>query len=134
MTSLLITDLDRARLGTLFDRPMEFGPIGRRYRDDLEQGIDEAACVDSTTIPGDVVTMNSMIRLRDLDTGATETYTIVYPKDVDLGKNRISILGPLAPQMLGKRVGDILHGPGRMGRLLIEELIYQPERSGAFDL
>ena len=136
MTSLLITTSDRARLGTLIDCPTEFGPINRRYLADLEQEIENAAYVNSSDVPGDVVTMNSTVRLRDLITGVTETYTIVYPKDVDIDQNRISILGPVATGTIGKRVGDIVvwPTPGGNSRLLIEELIFQPERSGAFDL
>ena len=98
--------------------------------------MDAAANVDSTIVPEDVVTMNSTVRLRDLNTGETETYTIVYPKYVDTARNRISILGPLATEILGRRVGDVLQwtAAGQTHRLLIEALLFQPERSGDFDI
>lgn len=135
-TSLLITPLDRARLGTVIDRANEFGPTDRRNVDDLANEIDRAAYVESTSIPADVVTMNSTVRLRDLEADESETYTIVYPQFADIERNRISILAPLATAILGHRVGETIpwQTPGGLLRLVIEELIFQPERAGAFEL
>jgi regulator of nucleoside diphosphate kinase len=135
-TSPLITALDRARLGTVIERANEFGEADRRYVDDLTHEIERAAYVEPTSVPADVVTMNSTVRLRDLKTDESETYTIVYPQCADIARNRVSILAPLATGILGHRVGETINWrmPGGPARLLIEELIFQPERAGVFEL
>ncbi len=57
-----------------------------------------ACTVDNHTIPGDVVTMNSKVRLRDMDSGEDEVYTLVYPTMADAEDYRLSVLRPLAPR------------------------------------
>ncbi|HOG24153.1 MAG TPA: GreA/GreB family elongation factor, partial [Candidatus Omnitrophota bacterium] len=51
-------------------------------------------------------------------------------------KNRISILAPIGMALLGYRVGDIVEWkvPAGTRRLKIEEVLYQPEAAGEYDL
>jgi regulator of nucleoside diphosphate kinase len=128
--------LDRARLGTVIERAYEFGQPDRRNVDDLLTEIEQATYVEPTSMPGDVVTMNSTVRLRDLKTYESETYTIVYPHSADIERNRVSILAPLATGILGHRVGETINWrmPGGPTRLFIEELIFQPGLAGEFEL
>ena len=61
--------------------------------------------------------------------------TLVYPKDVDVAKNKISILSPVGSAMLGLEQGAELEWPKPglgMLKVHIEEVIYQPERSGEY--
>jgi regulator of nucleoside diphosphate kinase len=84
----------------------------------------------------DVVTMNTTVELRDLDTGELETYTVVYPERADIALNRISVLAPLGTALLGSRAGDVVEVRVPAGRLRIrvEEIHFQPERVGAYHL
>ena len=84
-------------------------------------------------VPSDVVTMSSIVSLRDLDSGETEEYELVYPADADLENNRISILAPIGTAILGYRVGDVIEWPvpGGLRRLRVEEVLYQPGRASA---
>jgi regulator of nucleoside diphosphate kinase len=79
--------------------------------------------------------MNSTVRLRDLDSGEVETYTLVYPNEADAEENRISVLAPIGTAIIGYRVGDVIKWPvpGGFVRLRVEEILYQPERAGAPD-
>ena len=45
--------------------------------------------------------MNSRVRVEDLDSGHVYAYQIVFPKDADLGRNRISVLAPIGTALLG---------------------------------
>lgn len=131
---ILITDYDRRRLAALVAERAERGLAERHYLEDLERELDRAAHVDPADVPPDVITMNSTVRLRDLDTGDTETFTLVFPEDADVARQRISVLAPIGTAILGYRSGDVILWPVPQGRarLRVEQVVYQPERAGAF--
>jgi regulator of nucleoside diphosphate kinase len=64
--------------------------------------------VSAEDVPEDVVTMNSTVTLRDLDTEETETYRLVYPDRADIANQQLSVLAPAGTAILGYRVGDEL--------------------------
>lgn len=131
---IYITTEDKKRL--------EF--IGRmagdaRDRGDLLDLVDElnrAQVVAPEEVPPDVVTMNSKVRLVDLDQGTTHEYTLAYPQDADFSAGRISIVAPIGAALLGYRVGDVIEWevPAGRRRLRVEEVLFQPEAAGRFDL
>ncbi|MEX2121486.1 MAG: nucleoside diphosphate kinase regulator [Pirellulales bacterium] len=131
--NILITDADRRRLGTLIERATNIGLVDRRYIDDLSHELERATAVDPDDVPNDVITMNSTVRVRDLDTGEVETYTLVYPAEADIEEKRISVLAPVGTAIIGYRVGDVIKWPVPSGfvRLRVEAIIYQPEHAGA---
>ena len=104
-----------------------------RVREDylaaLEGELSRARVVPAGKVPPDVVTMNSVVRLRDLDSDETEEYELVYPADADMTLNRISVLAPIGTAILGYRLGDVIEWPVPAGlrRLRVEEVLYQPE-------
>jgi regulator of nucleoside diphosphate kinase len=130
--NILITDIDRRRLGTLVEQAMNLRLVDRRCIADLEHELERATAVDPGEVPGDVVTMNSTVRLRDLDTGEEETYTLVYPTEANINENRISVLAPVGTAIIGYRVGDVIKWPvpGGLVRLRVEEILYHPEQAG----
>jgi regulator of nucleoside diphosphate kinase len=85
-------------------------------------------------IPGDVVTMNSAVLVKDLDTGAEMALTLVFPSEAGLEMGKISIVAPVGTALLGYRVGDTIEWkvPGRVRRLRVEKVIYQPEAAGDY--
>ena len=132
--SIVVTTADRQRLGSLLIDAERLGLVERRYLDDLTFELERATAVDPREAPGDVITMNSTVRLRDLDTDEVEEYTLVYPRQADELENRISILAPLGTALLGYRTGETIEWPVPEGtlRMLVEEVTYQPERAGDF--
>lgn len=133
--SLVISSFDKQRLMRLLNS----GETDAEQREDLEdlaREIERGTEVRPQEIPLDVVTMNSKVRVTDVDAGSTHTYTIVFPADADYEKGKISILAPLGTALLGFRVGDIVdwNMPRGVRRLRIEEIIYQPEAAGDFHL
>ncbi len=95
----------------------------------LSSELDRACVVPATEVPADVVTMNSRVRLRDLTDGEEMTYTLVFPDQADVEKDRISVLAPIGTAMLGQRVGDVIEWqvPGGLVKLEVVEVLYQPE-------
>jgi regulator of nucleoside diphosphate kinase len=128
--TIFITEADLAELRTMIDRAHNNGE-GLNLAD-LEAELKRARIVPAEDIPSDVVTMNSKVRLYDLDTGERELFTLVYPWQADADNYLISVLAPVGTAMIGCRVGDVIKWPipAGIGRFRIEELVYQPEREG----
>jgi len=131
-----LTDVDRRRMGTLLSR-RDMSALGRpRLRFNLECEIEEASCIPSELTPDSLVTMNSTVVLSEPETGARRTCTLVYPEDRDLFADAVSILQELGGSLLGHSVGDTVEvrETGKVRRLLIESIIYQPEAAGDEEL
>ena len=122
---IVITDIDRRRLGTLIERASRYGLASRDVIADLEHELERATAVDPIDCPTDVVTMNSTVRLRDMDRDELETITLVYPADANTEKSRISVLSPLGTAIIGYRAGDSIESavPRFERRLRVEEVL-----------
>lgn len=104
--------------------------------EELEAELNKAIIVDANKIPSDIVTMNSKVSLRDMDTGKDEFYQLVYPEDADIEQNKISILAPIGTAILGYKVGDIIEWrvPVGLRKLKIKKIVYQPEAAEEYHL
>jgi regulator of nucleoside diphosphate kinase len=125
------------------DRLRDLIEVIREYRGnvkaqitELERELDRGKIVDSKNIPPDVITMNSAVQLRDLDSEEDLVFKLVFPSDANVKENKISILAPIGTALLGYRVGDIIEWEVPAGRrkLEIKKVIYQPEASKHFHL
>ena len=133
--NIIITHTDRQRLGTLIEKAEISGIADRKLLDDLQLELERAHAVESQDVPPDVVTMNSKVRLRDLETNELVDYTLVYPRDADPAEDRVSVLAPIGTAIIGCRKGDVIEWPVPAGivRLAIEEVLHQTESVGEFD-
>ncbi|WP_161888239.1 nucleoside diphosphate kinase regulator [Pontibacter russatus] len=130
MNTIYLTQRDYQRLHSLVLAQREIS--GPQAVEGLSRELKRARVVPSEEIPVDVVTMNSLVKLKDLKTSAVMEITIVYPKDADLANRKVSILAPVATAVLGCRVGDEVEWPAPQGtvKYKVEEIIYQPEAAG----
>ena len=133
--SIVITSQDMQRLQGLLSHARQQG-AEEAYLEDLETELDRASVVTPENLPGDIITMNSTVSLRDLDTGEASTYQLVYPQDADLSRGKVSILAPIGTAMLGYAVGDRFDWPVPAGvrRLQVDAVLYQPEAAGDLHL
>ncbi len=133
---IYITKFDLIRLKELVEVGISFKERDRGYLESLQDELDRAHVVEPTAIPNNVVTMNSQVRLKDMETGEEKSYTLVFPSDADIEKNRISILAPIGTAILGYRTGDTVEWkvPAGTRQVRIEEVLYQPEAAGRYDL
>ena len=131
---IIITEHDHERLEVLLTSTFAKAIGPSAYLDDLRAELDRAEIVRPDKVPRNVVTMNSTVVLRDLDTKETETYTLVFPDAADIANNRLSVLAPVGTAILGERVGEVVRWrvPQGWRRLRVERVVYQPEREGAF--
>jgi len=136
-SALLVSEFDQQRLQALIAACLEKADAAeQRVVEPLATVLDRATIVQAGEIPEDVVTMNSIVRLRDLDSGKARVYALTFPADSNETEGRMSILDPLGAAMLGSRVGGVVEPALAAGpkRFRVETLIYQPERTGHYSL
>lgn len=123
---LFISDVDFARLSALVESVKRFFHRDHEHLGVLEEELNRAEVVATERLPANVVTMNSRIRLTDLDAGTQTIYTLSFPGDADITRNRLSVLAPIGAAILGYRVGAVIQAqvPGGKKRLKIEEVSY----------
>jgi regulator of nucleoside diphosphate kinase len=135
-SSIYITEPDYHRLSALIETTRERNGVDREYINKLEAELDRAEIVDPKHIPADVITMRSKVRLKDLVTGEANTYSLVFPTEADFSEGKISILAPIGTAILGYKLGDIIEWPVPSGlrRIKVDEIVYQPEATGDYEL
>jgi regulator of nucleoside diphosphate kinase len=132
----LITHTDHRRLRSIVDHGLGSENGNSTDLAALHQRLRAARQVTPIEIPRNVVTMNSQVVLRNLDSGDRLTCTLAYPSEARGSRRHVSVTRPLGTAMLGKRVGQIIRWPGgaRERRLRIQSVPYQPEAAGEMDL
>lgn len=129
---IIISEMDAERLNRLLNALPTHAFPGAA---ELEAELDRADVVDSKAVPATVVTMNSKVRFRVSSSSDEFCLTLVYPKDVDASGGTISVLAPVGSALLGLSQGDVIEWPRPGGGVLnvrIEEVVYQPERTGEY--
>jgi len=131
--NIVITEADYVRLQRLVESSRVFRQRDAKHLDDLEQELERAAIMKAGEVPSDVVTMNSRVKVKDLESGRVTTYQIVFPREADIAKNRISVLAPIGTGLLGYSAGTTVEWqvPSGMRRFHILEVEYQPEAARA---
>ncbi|WP_374077088.1 nucleoside diphosphate kinase regulator [Bdellovibrio bacteriovorus] len=128
---IFITDQDYHRLTALVSQ------VEGQWAEALEEELSRANVISQKEIPHDVVTMNSRVKFLDESTGSESEMTLVYPQDAKLEAGRISILAPVGIALLGLSAGQSIDWKmpnGATKKLKVQEVIYQPEASGQFEL
>lgn len=136
-TTIYISETDRDRLGNLIELVRNHGDRSNlSYANRLEEELEFAQVVAPENIPSDIITMRSKVRLKDLDTKEEFDYSIVFPSEANFDKGKISVLAPLATALLGNGCGATVEfeAPGRLRKLRILEILYQPESAGDYNL
>jgi regulator of nucleoside diphosphate kinase len=118
---------DYSRLRTVLSSPVVMAFSDPALLSGLHQELSRARLVEPDEFPPDVIAMNSTISVRDRQTGALETYTLVYPRRADIANGRLSILSPAGLAVLGCRLGDDIRWPVASGiRLMNVEKVVAP--------
>lgn len=133
---IMVTEFDRSRLEILFRSAGELGEDKCPELRDLQAELDRAIVVAPEDVPPGVITMNSTVNLRDVETSEEMTYTLVFPKNADIARGSISVLAPVGMAILGFAEGDVVEWPVPSGtaQIAIEKVLYQPEAAGDFHL
>lgn len=134
--NITITRHDLDRLQKLIEALEELESQDSEHLDSLEEELRRARVVDKHRVPPDVVTMNSKVLVKNLDSGLEEVYALTFPGDADPSNRKISVLAPIGTALIGYRVGDVIEWevPAGKRRLKIMEMVYQPEAEGDYRL
>ncbi|HNQ19228.1 MAG TPA: nucleoside diphosphate kinase regulator [Smithellaceae bacterium] len=133
---IYITEFDMDRLLALIEGMRSNNTKPKADLDLLERELYRAKLVEPQDVPHDVITMNSKVCIKDMQSGEKTTYCVVFPSDANITKNKLSVLAPMGMALLGYRKGDIIEWkvPSGAKKIKVEEIVYQPEASGDFHL
>jgi transcription elongation factor GreA len=73
----------------------------------MEELVANARIVDESQLDSTKVLILSKVKVRNPQTSATMTYTLVSEQEADLKSGKISINSPIGKGLLGKAVGEI---------------------------
>ncbi len=126
---IIVTDQDLSRLRGLLGGMSQASILDRGHLSQLQSELDRALVVPCDEVPVGVVTIDSLVRVVDLDTGKRRVLTLVLPDEADIAERRISVLAPIGTALLGFRASDDVEWtmPGGQRRLHIEHVI-QPNQ------
>jgi regulator of nucleoside diphosphate kinase len=130
-TTITLTEKDYLRIKNVLSH------YQTETSEDLEIEIERATIIDESKVPADLVTMNSQVRVLNVQDDKDMILTLVYPKDASSGENRVSILAPMGVALIGLKVGQEINWmfpDGKTKTLRVLEVIYQPEKNGDWHL
>jgi regulator of nucleoside diphosphate kinase len=136
MNQIIISKLDYARILKCINDARQMNTIGVHEAENLAKELNSAKVVEPGEIPDNVVTMNSIVKISFLNTNKTLRIQIVYPDQANMKENKISIFSPVATALIGYKKADEVEWivPSGLTKLRIDDIIYQPEAEGDFEL
>jgi len=128
-----ITEFDSRRLTTLVHNSRTDGSSTEEKLNQLQRLLERAEIVAPESIPANVVTMNSRLRLKDYKSGDDIVISLVFPNDATVDKNfedmKVSVLSPIGLSVFAREVGETVSE-----EIKVQEILFQPEAMGRFDL
>ena len=126
---IIVTDRDISRLRGLLGGQRQASFRDQGHLSQLQSELERALVLAADELPAGVVTIDSLVRMVDLDSGKRSVLTLVLPHEADVGRRRISVLAPIGTALLGFRAGDDVEWvmPGGTRRLHIEHVV-QPNQ------
>ncbi len=73
----------------------------------LEEVMVNARLIDESTLDMSKALILSKVKIKNINNGATMTYTLVAENEADLKAGKISVDSPIGKGLLGKKVGEI---------------------------
>lgn len=120
-STIIVAESDYQRLSALIDAAQSTAAEA------LDGELSRAEIVADPLLPPDTVAMGSTVTFRDRDSGEETTVTLVYPREADVDRMRISVLSPVGSALIGLGIGGAIDWPlpgGRQRRL--EVIAVQP--------
>ena len=133
---IFITQHDRERLTFMLDEALAGKHRDAAFLKELARELAIAETVDSKAVPANVVTMNSRVVVKDVESGEKSEYSLVFPEQADIAQGRLSVVSPIGTAILGYAKGDtiIWQTPGGPRQIKIVDIPYQPEAAGDYHL
>jgi regulator of nucleoside diphosphate kinase len=134
--NIILNKMDYIRINNCILKATEERTINKGEIERLKHELERAKIVEPHEVPDNVVTMNSVVKISFPDFDTQAEVKIVYPHEADIDSWKISIFSPIANALLGYKVGDLIDWivPAGGTKLKIDDIIYQPESEGHFNL
>jgi len=135
--AIYISRYDLERLNELLDVVRAFGKKEcQEHADVLAKELKHARITNPREVPPDVVTMNSKVRMLNVNTGTDRIYSLVFPRDAALAPDNVSVLNAFGTAILGRRLGDVFTLGSGQDALMYQatQMLYQPEAAGDYHL
>lgn len=134
-SGFITSSLDMWRIDNLLtDCPGDDVPDGQDILNALRKG----RMVGPREIPPNVVTMNCLLKVTLTKHKKQQLeLRLVYPADEDESRNNISVFSLLGRTLLGMKEGEsrkIRKIAGRTFSVRVDEILYQPEREGDYQV
>lgn len=129
--NITVSSRDADRLEKLLDAMDSSSPNHDALMDELTR----AHIVSPEDMPPNIVTMNSTVKFKDINSDKEFSLTLIYPHGDASQGDTVSILAPVGSALLGLTEGNTIEWPKPGGGFLsveIIEVMYQPEREGLY--
>lgn len=135
-SKLILSRLDRQRIKKCIAREVLEGTINEHEIKRLNYELENAEIMEPRNIPRDVVTMNSEVKISFVNYPEQVKLKIVYPEEASIKEGKISVFSPIANALLGRKAGDYISWivPSGGTSFRIDEILYQPEASGHYNI
>ncbi|MGQ3210146.1 MAG: nucleoside diphosphate kinase regulator [Shinella sp.] len=111
--AITIARSEHVRLSNLADMLAERDP---HAAEQLAAELDRAKILDDARMAPGIMRMGSIAEFR-IDDDAVQTAELVFPKDADISRQRISVLTPVGAALLGLSAGQSIEWAARDGRV-----------------
>lgn len=93
----------------------------------IKSKLANASIVDTSSLPKDTVAFGAAVKVRDLEFGDEETFTLVGTGDEDYQTGKILLTSPIGQGLLGKKVGEVaeVHAPAGLLKFEILEISFE---------
>lgn len=94
---------------------------------ELKTKLAGAQIVDTSSLPKDTVAFGAAVKVKDLEFGDEETFTLVGAGDEDYETGRILVTSPIGQALLGKKVGEIadVHAPAGLLKFEVLDISFE---------
>lgn len=118
---------------------MEFASVRAKMPDIANRLYDNllrAKTLPQETIDEGIITMNSRVRMKDLNNQWETEITLTYPQDAQPRERKVSVLSEIGVALFGRREKEVVSWkvPGGPGLFEIVKVTYQPEAAGDYYL
>lgn len=83
----------------------------------LEERLASARVIDADEVSGDVVSVGTRVKLKDMDANETVEYTIVGSAEANPAEQRLSNESPVGKAIIGKKKGEVVEVAAPRGSL-----------------
>ncbi len=131
MNTIYITKNDHKKLVDLINKKRDHNDSDKN----LLMELNRAVIVEPQDVPGDVITMNSLVVFRDIESKEDLEYWLVFPDDADINQKKISVLSPIGCALLGYTIGETISVTTPKGekKIKVEKILHQPESHGNYE-